>query len=158
VWRTAASDGHATNGRFTFSVQAPAPPAAIPPANPPASVPATQTQPAARNTSNAPITSSRTRGATNALRWAELIAVLTLVGAVVFRLFVLPEAQWTPDLRDDASDRARRFASALFVLFAVTTITRLMAQSDLIADAQGDRWHAVIAVIRDTRWGHGWLI
>ena len=58
VWRTAASDGHATNGRFTFSVRllrlrrrSHAP-------NPPASVGATQTQPAARNPSNAPITSS----------------------------------------------------------------------------------------------------
>ena len=61
---------------------------------------------------------------------------MTLVGAVVFRLFVLPEAQWTADSSDDASDRARRLASAVFVLFAVTTVTRLMAQSDLIADAQ----------------------
>jgi len=158
VWRTAASDGHATNGRFTFSVRSAAPPAGILPSTAPAPVAPAQTQPAARNTSNAPITSSRTRGATNALRWAELVAVLTLVGAVVFRLFVLPEAQWTPDLREDASDRARRFASAVFVLFAVTTVTRLMAQSDLIADAQASRWHAVIAVVRDTRWGHGWLI
>ena len=158
VWRTAASDGHATNGRFTFSVQASAPAAAGPPPNPPASLPATQAQSGLRNTSNAPITSTRTRGATNAIRWAELVAVLTLVGAVVFRLFVLPEAQWTPELREDASDRARRLASAVFVLFAVTTITRLMAQSDLIADAQQGRWHAVVAVVRDTRWGHGWLI
>lgn len=158
AWRTAAADGHATSGRFTFSVQAPPPPAATPASNPPASVGATQARPAARNTSNAPITTSRTRGATNALRWAELVAVLTLVGAVVFRLFVLPEAQWTPDLRADASDRARRFASAVFVLFAVTTITRLMAQSDLIVDAQQNRWHAVLVVVRDTRWGHGWLI
>jgi methionine-rich copper-binding protein CopC/putative copper export protein len=161
AWRTAAADGHPTSGTFRFTVQAgpvvPPPVAAVQPGTSSVASVA-QNRPAARIQSNAPITPVPNRGARNALRWVELVAVLTMIGAVVFRLFVLPEAQWTHAMRTDASDRARRLASAVFVLFVVATIARLMGQADLIADAQHDRWHAVLVVARETRWGHGWIV
>jgi methionine-rich copper-binding protein CopC/putative copper export protein len=81
VWRTAASDGHATNGKFSFRVavaQAAAPPA------PPPGVTVTPVVPPAPPPQNASTPA--------AVRWAELLALLILIGSVVFRLVVLPNA------------------------------------------------------------------
>src|SRR5207237_5381298 len=43
-------------------------------------------------------------------RWAELTAILTLIGAIVFRNSVLPRSGWHDELLVDSADRARQLA------------------------------------------------
>ena len=148
VWRTAASDGHPTNGRFSFRVvgaQAPAP----------APTPGVTVVPVAPPPS-APTSISQTPSTPPAIRWAELLSVLLVIGATVFRLAVLPKAAMPDDASLDIGARARRIALAAIALFVVTTIARIALQSQLVAGA-GSPIAAVVTVARDTRWGHGWL-
>lgn len=151
AWRTAAADGHGTNGRFTFVVAAPADsakPITIP-------VPSIAADNGTRN-ANAPIEINQATGFSMAVRWAELVAVLVLIGAVVFRLFSLPAAQWPIHEVTEASDRARRLAASVVILFLVASLSRLVAQSELAMSPAISRSAAIMSTMRDTRWGHGW--
>lgn len=145
VWRTAASDGHPTTGKFSFRV----------------AVAQTASPPTAPGVTIAPVLPPASREQPSptppAARWAELLAVLVIIGAIVFRLAVLPKAGWTDDNVLDVSWRAQRLALAATLLFVVTTIARVALQSQLIAGADSAT-AAVVAVVRDTRWGHGWGI
>ena len=77
---------------------------------------------------------------TTTARWVELVALLTLVGAVVFKLLVLPLAGFGPEQVADATDRARRLADAVLVLFVVMTLWRLSSQADLSPGARPAAW------------------
>jgi copper transport protein len=147
AWRTAASDGHSTNGRFTFIVTAPLDSTKIAPQ----SVPMGRAQ-------NAGVPGDETRSTlfTLPVRWAELAAVMVLVGAVVFRLFILPTAQWPVHEVADATARARRLAASVAMLFIAASLTRLVVQSDLAMTGAVSRGAAMLSTMRYTRWGHGW--
>jgi putative copper export protein len=43
-------------------------------------------------------------------------------------------------------------------LFAITTLWRLSAQADLIPTASAARVAAMVTVVRETKWGAGWLV
>jgi putative copper export protein len=92
----------------------------------------------------------------NAVRWAELVSVITMIGAIIFRLVVLPGSNWSDALTTEAAERARRLAQAALILFIIATVMRVVAQSTLVPDDAGGRVAAVLTVIRGTRWGHGW--
>jgi putative copper export protein/methionine-rich copper-binding protein CopC len=152
AWRAAASDGHSTNGRFTFIVRSADDSAALaPPATPAVSQPTSGVPNA-----NSPVDLRPTSVFSLPVRWAELVAVMVLVGAVVFRLFILPMARWPVHDVTDATDRARRLAASVAMLFLVTSFTRLVAESALAVTPAITRGAAIIATLRDTRWGHGW--
>jgi putative copper export protein/methionine-rich copper-binding protein CopC len=152
AWRTAADDGHSTNGRFTFIVVASATDTAKP-------ITITVPIPArgGNRNANAPLEPSGTRAFSMPVRWAELVAAMVLIGAVVFRLFVLPAAQWPVHEVADATDRARRLAASVAMLFLVASLTRLVAESDLAMTPAISRATAVMSTMRYTRWGHGWM-
>jgi putative copper export protein/methionine-rich copper-binding protein CopC len=151
-WRTAASDGHPTSGTFSFVV-AVATPVALAGSDtdsarrPPRRVPNTVVEPAAT------ITTTST-----AVRWADLVAVLMLVGTMFFSLLVLPGARLSVDVARDAADRARRLASSVLVLFVVTMVWRLAGQADLVASAPPRPMAAMMTVVRETGWGAAWLV
>ena len=82
--RTAAADGHPSSGRYTFDVMTVSPPAMVaPPTAAPAQTPV----------SNPVLAPERVVTFSTAMRWAELVAVITTVGAVIFCLVVLPASQ-----------------------------------------------------------------
>jgi copper transport protein len=158
LWRTAASDGHASNGVLRFVVTGdssaattPAAPAVI--AAPP---PAQNTLPRAK--SNAVVTPASTVSASTGLRWAEFIALLSIIGAIIFRLVVVPGAKWPDELTTDANDRVRRLAIAFAVLFVLSTLTRGLAQSQMLSQTYFTRMAAMHALVTTTRWGLAWLI
>jgi putative copper export protein/methionine-rich copper-binding protein CopC len=150
AWRTAASDGHSTNGRFTFIVASPADTAKM------ATVPPVNQSTSGTRDGHAPIALGSSSGFSLPVRWAELVAVMVLVGAVVFRLFILPTAQWPVHEVTDAADRARRLAASVAMLFVVASFTRLVAQSELAMSEGVSRSAAIMSTMRYTRWGHGW--
>jgi copper transport protein len=150
VWRTAASDGHATNGKFAFRLagtQTAAPAGAQKP-----SISVTPVMPT-------PVPLPPTPTATPAaIRWAELAALLLVIGAVVFRLGVITQAGWSGEDIEAAAERSRRWALGASAVFLATTVVRIALQSELVAtSAASVSMKAVVDVAEHTRWGNGWL-
>ena len=160
TWRTAASDGHATSGKFDFSI-APSAAAQTPtPVTIPDTAQAMKPDTVITHTTvpNSLIVPGNTSTFSAPMRWAELVALLTLVGLVIFRLAVLPVAGWPQDLVAAASDRAIRLGRALLILFAIATLTRGFAQASLLPSFVGSRFAALAAVVENTRWGAAWAV
>jgi copper transport protein len=149
-WRTAADDGHATSGSFAFVVAVPGLPAPVVSSDTSAARP--------RRVPNTVVEPAATSNMSAAVRWAELVAVLTLIGTMVFMVFVVPRAQLPADVAREAGDRARRLGNAVLFLFVVTTFWRLSGQADLIPSAATARMAAMTTVVRETGWGAGWLV
>jgi Uncharacterized protein, homolog of Cu resistance protein CopC len=160
VWRTAAADGHATSGKFAFVVTSSVAPAATVAPVLPESARDTAGKPAptAQSIPNAVGGPSNFAGFSPAFRWAEFVALLTLVGAMIFRLFILRDANLPSGVTADAVDRTRRLAKAVLILFAITTVWRVAAEADLMPTAGSARFSAMMSVVRYTQWGHGWLV
>jgi putative copper export protein len=94
----------------------------------------------------------------------EFTAAMLIMGAIVFRLFVLPGAQWPVSEVKSASDRARRTAIAAVAVFIAADVVRLFLTSSLLASVVPPpataftlRGMAMLSVMRETRWGHGWI-
>jgi copper transport protein len=155
LWRTAAADGHPSTGKFYFVVADTHTVAAAAAAVVPDTARKLEYRPIP--TTNAVFQPVGRTVFSTSERWLELVALLALVGAVVFRLSVLPQAGLSAAGAADASDRARRLAQAVLVLFAFATLWRLSAQADLIP-AMSSRTAAMLSVVRETQWGRGWLI
>jgi copper transport protein len=151
AWKTAAADGHATSGKVTFAISA----AAVPPGASIVITPGHARKPAGG--SNAVITPDADVPMSPVMRWVELVAVLTLIGLVMFRLAVVPGAKWTGEALTDVDDRLRRLANGTLVLQLVSTLTRAFVQADLIPN-QTSRMTAFKVVVQDTQWGHGWAV
>ena len=168
VWRAAAADGHPSNGRFQFTVDADAAVAA--PGDDTSakrdSMPRADTTSADRG--NAIIVPSRDTGAMVSgrgyvgARWMELVALLASIGAVVFRFglaFVV---------RPLDAPRARTSAPGTGVLDAVLRLLRPMLVLLLVANLIrfGGEWQLVrqqgmnvsMRALLGTSWGQGWLI
>lgn len=162
IWRTAAADGHPTSGKFTFVVtSAPATvsgatPSATPGAKPDSA--SVRVDTSRRRIPNSIVQPGEQPRMTSAARWAELMGALTLIGVVIVRLVVLPRAEMPVETFADATDRLRRLATAALTLFILGTLMRLAAESTLIMNDGDSRLHAMVIVVRDTRWGHGWAI
>jgi len=165
-WRTAASDGHATTGKYQFSLSVAAPVTA-PAAAPVPSITVDSGRAPAhigdstvvhKTVSNSLIVAQQVTTLSTAMRWAELVALLTLVGLVIFRLAVLPASEWTPDLVTSASDRSARLARGLLVLLAVAMVSRGLAQASLVPGYAESRHMALRTLVHDTSWGHYWAL
>lgn len=152
TWHTAASDGHPSSGKFSFVLDAPQSSAVVPGA------PAPTIEVHRPLRTNLTITPASNVVVTTGTRWAELVSLLTLVGAVVFRMFILQDAALPAAVAADSADRTRRIALAALVLFFVATLTRVVAESRLMPSSVEDRVGAVMSVVRGTAWGHGWLV
>lgn len=166
-WRTAASDGHASSGKFSFSVatsQATAGSAATKPATtesaPQSPVVATPVapQPDVKVIANSPVATTESVTFSAAMRWAELVALLTMIGAVTFRLAVVRAAKWNDTLVTDVNDRIVRFARAVLILFVVATLTRGMAEAQLLPTTSGSRLDSLLLLVKATNWGTAWAI
>ena len=148
IWRTAASDGHPSTGKFTFLVLGDTARAVARTVD---TVPVRQKP---NQIVAAPVAPQPLNAAEN---WAVLVAVLTVIGAIVFRGAVIGRARWDRAVVSDASDRARRLAQGALGLALVASVTRLAAEASLVPESQvGMR--TMWQVVRDTSWGHGWVL
>ena len=160
IWRTAAADGHATTGRFTFAVAAGASLIAEMSdtthrgsgAHVPVHVDSTAESPAPLNVSAA-------------TRWVEFIAMLAVVGAVVFRFVVLRLGEpalasaLSPEARSDIADAVRRLSQSALVLLLLASLSRLYEEGSVVLgpDRAFDR-SALQTIVFGTSWGAGWLL
>ena len=155
AWRTAAADGHPTNGSFSFTISKQRADSAAAQAPPPAGAQVQITH--STRSANSLVNPDGKITMSSAMRWVELVAVLTLVGIVTFRLAVLPAARWKAAALSDVDDRLRRLANAMFILFIVSTLTRAFTQADLLP-FEGSRAATMLALVKNTAWGRGWAI
>ena len=158
LWRTAAADGHASSGSFGFELAAAAPVlASVDTSRHAAAANALVT----RDSSAAPSVSTKVSAAT---RWLEFMALLAVVGAVVFRLGVLPRAAramagtLTDETRVEIADTARRLAQAALVLLVIMTVSRFYGEARALLGADRAVDGAALAALLGTRWGIGWSI
>jgi copper transport protein len=153
AWRTAASDGHPSQGTLHFSMTRSAA-AALPS---PAPIQRADTGRSGAS-SNAFFQFAPRTPFTLTMRWVELIALLTTIGLIIFRLAILPATKWPADMAADASDRAARMARATLVLFIIATLSRGFAKTDMLNIVTGSRFDAIETMVRNTTWGHSWAI
>ena len=158
LWRTAAADGHASSGSFGFELTVAAPVVA--------SVDTTSRVPSGHAvvTADSVASPSASLNASAATRWLEFMALLAVVGAVVFRLGVLPRATRAmagalpEETRLEISDTARRLAQAALILLLITTVSRLYGEARTVLGADRPIDGAALAATLGTRWGMGWLV
>jgi len=158
AWKTAAADGHATSGSFFFTVAAPANQGAAAADTGQVPVIRVDTVITHRVIANSLVVPQQVTVFSTAMHWAELVALLGMIGFAIFRLAILPASEWPSDLTRIASDRALRLSRGLLVLFAVTTATRGFAQADLMPGFIGSRFAALATLVQSTHWGFAWAI
>ncbi len=154
AWRTAAADAHGTSGRFSFVVVADTT-VSVAPVIRRDTISITRVGTGA----NSPIQSGGPSGFSSAVRWAEFVALITLIGAVVFRLLALPAAEWPDKALSDAADRTRRLATAVLLLFAIAAAMRLRAAFEMMPTTAFTGPNASgVGGLMSGEWGIGWLI
>jgi copper transport protein len=160
LWRTAAADGHATTGSFTFAVAESAKPTVV------------ATDSTARvHDGHALVRTDTTDEAATHLnvsattRWLEFLSMLAVVGAVVFRLVVLrlavriPASLIPPETRMEISDSVRRLAQSALVVLLITALSRLYGEASAMLGPDRPLNGAVLrSILFGTRWGAGWLV
>ncbi|MEP6991468.1 MAG: copper resistance protein CopC [bacterium] len=172
TWSTAAADGHPSNGRFTFRVAASAaaagtaPAGAVPPA-PDSQPPSTLANPDAgvRVVGSIPDTAATTAAAAAsavtpafiAVRAVTFAALLAMIGAASFRLFVLPRIAGI-DSASRASIAASIASRAAIVaaIYVLAALVRLYLQDRMMTGSAAVDAAHLRAMSMDTDWGAAW--
>lgn len=175
AWQIAGADGHPVRGRFTFTVLPGATGLATAAVDPGTSLPGEaagitapgQTPPPAAHHDPASLPENVGFDAESplyvAIRWVTFTAILVVLGAVAFHLFVLGflrRAQ-EPDspMLAPASARAATLGLWGAIALGVAALLRLYAQSYAFQGAEGALDPAMLGVIVGrTIWGWGWLL
>jgi copper transport protein len=146
-WRTAAADGHATSGGFSFTVQAvTAPAGGVAPAPP---VPVVRDSVRRGEEAGEP-----PEIALRLERFFEFFALLALLGVIVFVRVVAPGAGL-----ERSSEAARRYAQTMLSLLAVALLVRLYFERGVMSpDAGVISVGALRSIVFHTAWGRGWLV
>jgi putative copper export protein/methionine-rich copper-binding protein CopC len=149
VWETAAADGHLVKGRYTFTIVG-APVVAM--------ADTTGATPAER-VATMPDEEGDELGDYQVARWAEFIAILAVLGTVVFRFVVLGALERRHEPVADLAERARQIGLGAVVLLLATGTYRLVTEHRALGHVHG--WldvGAVGALVSQTMWGRGWLV
>lgn len=179
-WQMAGDDGHVMRGRYTFTVGAggPAPTSGAPSAGEAGGAVAAPGQPptpAGHHPSAAAASDEDGFGAGSPLyvviRWLQYTALVIVIGAVAFRLFVVgmlrrARSGGAPDapgagapVLDDAGRGAARAGLWATGALAATALLRLYAQSYAMHGAAGAfDFSFVGTMLSRTVWGWGWLL
>ena len=159
LWQTAAADGHLSRGNFAFEIVA----SATAPV-------ATHDTTTAAHDGHALVRVDTTAeepaglNVTAATRWLEFVAMLAVVGAVVFRLLVLRLAQRTPfgavpnETRIEIVDAVRRLAQSALVLLLLAAVSRFYTELSAVLGPDRPVDRSAMRTLLSTSWGQGWLI
>lgn len=160
VWQTGAADGHVTSGRFGFTVNTA--PATAAPAAPPESASRRDRAAGERGNEFLRVDTAETTpspGQEAVTAWVADIALLTVVGAVVFVLVVLRALRDVGHDMPNAEESARRIAQAALVLVFIAMLSRLYMESAFVNGARAaSDGGAVQTLLVATTWGNGWLV
>jgi putative copper export protein len=90
-------------------------------------------------------------------RWAEFIAVLAVLGTIVFRFAIVGALERRGEPVADLVERARQIGLGAAVLLLATGIYRLMTEQRALSQPAASVG-AELGLLLDTAWGRGWLI
>ncbi|HEX5521618.1 MAG TPA: copper resistance protein CopC [Longimicrobiaceae bacterium] len=165
-WQAVSRDGHPVRGAYEFVIL---PGAAGLAAEPHDAAPAAAAQAVELGARAAPVPPPTTRFDASsplyaAVRWLDFVALVGVLGAVAFRLLVLPRAaRRLPATGGVLAEAAARRAATLGLLFAalsaVAALLRLYAQSyALHGAARVFDAELVGTMLVRTLWGWAWLL
>lgn len=164
TWRTAGADGHVLEGSYAFVLEDDALPVSDDPDTSP---------PDSQSVSAPPDTDPPQEGAHTQHEAPESVggvwdaigrslhfgALLLLLGAVGFRVLLMPRLVLTDVTRAVLERRAWRLLSAAALLLAGSAMLRLWFQSTALHGA-GRAWNTQLLsiMLTDTGWGRAWLL
>jgi putative copper export protein len=92
-------------------------------------------------------------------RWAEFVALLGVLGTVVFRFVVVGALERRREPVADLVERARQIGLGAVVLLLATGVYRLFTELRALTHAHGGAHEAGLAtLLTTTTWGRGWLV
>jgi putative copper export protein len=149
AWQTAAADGHPVRGRYSFTV------AGAPVVG---RADTTRLTPAER-VATMPDEDGDELGDYQVGRWAEFVAILAVLGTVVFRFVVLRALERRREPVADLAERARQIGLGAVVLLLVTGVYRLVTELRAVGHPHSALdVTALGTLLRQTTWGRGWLV
>ena len=140
VWATAGPDGHRVSGRLGFWVQ--------PTTDPSAS--------AVHSETHVPQGGEWDELLGRCVRFLLYAGIVGVLGAVAFRIAVVPSATADAEEAQRLQAAVRQIAVASCALVAIALPARLYAEA--AAFPPGQRWDAVETLLHRTPWGIGWWI
>jgi len=181
VWQVAGADGHPVRGRFRFTIAPGAKGLMVASASAPAvvqnggeagasTIAPGQAPPPAAHHEAASIPQGDGFGAESlpyvVLRWLQFMALLTVIGALAFRLVVLrlldrrePPESAARGLLPTLSERTATFALGAVALLGGITLLRLYAQSYAMhGEADALNGGLIASMVSTTVWGWGWIL
>lgn len=164
-WRVAGADGHPISGEIRFTILAPDPADTLATAAVPDQDLATPVE-GVDDPSGGPEGGDGLDGysldpAGVIVRWVNFAALLALLGAVSFRLLVIPrlrrrEAALAKELDSDVTRGLARLGTAAAAVALLAGLARLYMQADALGMGVGED-DRIRAMLLQTTWGWGWL-
>jgi putative copper export protein/methionine-rich copper-binding protein CopC len=149
VWETAAADGHPVKGRYSFTVVG----------APVVALVDTARATAAERVATMPDEDGDEFADYQVARWAEFIAMLAVLGTVVFRFVVLRTLERRAEPVADLVERARQIGLGSVLLLLVTGVYRLVTEHRALGHVHGLLDVDVLfTLVSQTNWGRGWLV
>lgn len=164
-WRTAGADGHVLEGSYTFTLAGDTAAVAADPTADAVTADGVTADPVPAPTAHdhhefgAEDPEVQPGLAAVAGRWLHFTALLLLLGAFAFRLFLLPRLSLDDVVRRDIVRRAWRVVAFAALLLGTAAVLRLWQQSVALHGA--DRaWSSPLLsmMLTDTNWGRAWLV
>ena len=166
AWRTAASDGHPSQGKITFVVRAAPPPASALPtvgrateveSSAPAPSPGAGALPSKEIEPDADDSDTASSLGNSIARGLLFVGLLALIGAVSFKVFVLGGARTIPsELKESMTQRAAELGMASAALVIVVALMRLYLESQMMSampDMPGMKGMNIRGMVMLTDWG-----
>ena len=166
AWRTAASDGHPSHGKFTFVVIAgPTPASALPMAGyatggdsmGPALSPAAAAIPGKEIDPDADDSDAANSLGNSIARGLLFVGLLALIGVVSFKLFVLRGARTIAlELKQRMTQRAATLGMASAALVIIVALMRLYLESQMMSampNMPGMKGMSIREMVMRTDWG-----
>ncbi len=157
-WKTAATDGHPSQGSFNFIVLPEAIRVVVPAAaaDSPAAASANEVVGPHQAAGQAQVEPTAETVAYVAARAVSFAALLSLIGVVAFRGFVLGRITES----EDEKLRVRRLAARIGMFASVGVVIaaclRLYLQADMMADVDRSTSSMISMTVTQTQWGRVW--
>jgi copper transport protein len=158
AWRTAASDGHPSQGTFGFDVLAQA---TLPTTTPAHAGAVTDTNgaetvlpTASASTQHGEVADAASSVGNSLARAFSFVGILALIGTVAFRALVLPRANGiTAEMRAQMESRAAVLGLAASTVVIISAFARLFLESEMMSTMPGMQTMSMSDMAMHTRWG-----
>jgi copper transport protein len=157
AWRTAASDGHPSQGTFGFVVLNGSVPATVPAQTgglSPTTGAGSATPATSGNTENLEKADAAASVSNSLARAFSFVGLLALIGVVAFRTLVLPRTNViTEEMRARMEHRAAFLGLMASVVVIASALARLFLESEMMSAMAGMHGMSMADMAMHTRWG-----